>query len=448
MDERTGGDDRREGDGARGPRAAAVKTLFVWCSLFLGSNYLVLQYYIDWQTVLPFTRTPADYILLIGIIVFIGAARQLDMKEIRSVYDRYRFPLIVLCVLIALSLSRSISEQSLGLTLLSHRGWFFLVFLLVGYHIVNTDFTLSKLVSVLSTFAVTAGVLALLYSFTFESGVLSRYFPLVIPFSGVFVLFHLIRMLRDHQKGQMGLLVFHLVVIVLSQTRSLWATCLVGLLVVGTLLRKRLRLRRFFAQFALVVILLVGILSLDVFDSVVSALESRLSVGMRDMQQETGSYGLRILLFLDAWDYINESGIDVVLFGISDLHWQSTKMLSLVGYGRIMGYAGIAYDYLGVEETAYMENAVASLLLTFGVVGSLSIWLLFYYPMVASTIATAIRIAHRDEIASAFLIAYGAFMFGQPIQFFFGVELKGMELGMLMFVAGAAARHELLGWKG
>ncbi len=416
------------------------KRLFLWLCLVLGSNYLVLQYYVDWHSILPFTNTPSDYVLLIGIIVSMRYVRAFGIQGAIAPFVRIRWQILVLLLLVGASFFRSLGEQGVLLSLLSHRGWAYAVFLLVGYYGIDGEFTFTNMIRALSLFSVFAGLGAIFYALTFQPGVLSRYFPMVIPLSGVFVLYHGIRLLRDHESAQKWPLVFHLVVVILSQTRSLWITCLVGLIVAALALRKQIHYGRLAVQFTIVGLLLAGIFFSGMFDIASRALTSRLTIGLEDVEQEKGSYALRVFSFLDALDYINEEGSSAVLFGVSDLHWQSAKMLSLVGYGRVMGYAGITYSYLGVEETAYMENSVANMLLTFGVIGSLCIWFLVYYPLVLGLLRGAVRVFDMDRVSSAFLLAFGAFMCGQPVQYFFGVELKGLELGLLFGLVGATQR--------
>jgi hypothetical protein len=413
---------------------------FLWFIVFVGTNYLTLQYYVNWKSILPFTGTPGDYTLLVGIALFARFVFLHGTARTYALYRRFKWPMLLLVALVAFSFGRSLSQQSLGLSLLSHRGWAYLVFLVAGYQLVDGRFTMSHFVRNLSTLSVVAGIVAMLYAFTFEPGSLARYYPQVVPFSGVFIIYHAIRVFRDRVARDKWLLLFHFFVVVLSQTRSLWISTLIGIVIAAIYLRERIHLRRILGQITVTAAIVATIHFAGVFETAEKAIVGRLAVGKDDIAQETGSYALRVFAFLDVWDYLEESGPMAQLIGISDLHWKSPQMQTLIGYGRVMGYAGVVYRDLGVEETAYLENSIATLLLAFGILGSCVLWFGVFYPLAMTLLLHVKTLDKNDPTASAFLLAFSAAMMGQPAQYFFGVEFKGFDLGILLIVLGVTVK--------
>jgi hypothetical protein len=413
---------------------------FVWFVVLVGTNYLTLQYYTDWKAILPFTGTPGDYALLLGVAISFRFVYAKGATRARELYAQFKVPMLLLVTLVAFSFVRSVSQQGFILSLLSHRGWAYVAFLLVGYQLVDGRFAFSHLVRSLSLFSIVAGIAAMLYAFTFQPGSLARYYPQVVPFSGVFFIYHGIRVFRDRVAREKWLLLFHFAVIVLSQTRSFWISIGIGLVIAALSLREKIHLRRILGQIAVAIVLVSAIHFTGVLDTAEEAIVGRVAVGKEDITQETGSYALRIFAFLDVWDYLEESGPMAQLLGIGDLHWKSSQMQTLIGYGRVMGYAGVVYRDLGVEDTAYLENSIANLLLAFGIFGSCVLWFGVYYPLVIRVLLHAKVVDQFDPIASAFLVAFSAAMVGQPAQYFFGVDFKGFDLGFLLLVLGGVQK--------
>ena len=413
---------------------------FLWLCLFFGCNFLTLQYYVDWKSILPFTSTPSDLTLFAGTVLFLRFVFVEGTKDVLTLYARIKLPMLLLVSLVSISFCRSLSYQDFAMSLLSHRGWAYVIFFIVGYQLVDRGFTLSRLVWSLSRLSIVAGVAALFYALTFDPGSLARYYPQVIPLSGTFLIFHGIRVIRDHSTRDSWLLLFHLAVVILSQTRSLWITCIVGIVFAGVYLRKRIRVRRVIVQVALALLVIVFIRITGVLETAEEAVVTRLDVGKEDVEGITGSYALRVFAFLDVWDYLEESGPMVQLIGISDLHQRSPIMQSMIGYGRVMGYAGVVYRDAGVEETAYLENSVANILLAFGILGSCVMWCGVFYPLVLRLLLRVNAVRQIDSIGSAFLIAFSGVMLGQPVQYFFGVDFKGLELGLLLLMLGAVEK--------
>jgi hypothetical protein len=416
------------------------KSWAVGFCLFVGTNYLSFQYYFDWKRNSPLTNTPSDYALGLCLLFFFGLVISQKRGVVSWAFRAYRVQLGSLAALLLVSFLRSIPEQGGALTILSHRGWLYVLFLPLGYMLVGDDYTSTRFIRFLSRLSVLSGIFALVYAFTFQPGNLARYYQQVVPLSSVFLLYHLVRILRDHRRNEIPLLLFHAVVIAVSQTRSFWVATVVSLLVGGVMMAEHIRVKRVVFSGLAAIALMWGILSSGLMGGAEDVLTSRVTGGMEDVQEGQGTYALRIAGFLDIWDYLEESGTFVRMMGVGDLHWKAPRMQYLLGYGRVLGYAAVAYEQYGTEETAYVENTIANALLAFGLVGSSVLWFLVYYPLAFRLIRDSKLIVPAGSSISVFAFAYGLYMIGQPATFFFGSELKGMELGFTMLLLGVVLR--------
>lgn len=410
----------------------SLKDISILMTCFFFYQFVWLKY----DIIVPFTNNPADYALLLGLVfafLILFVRPHLLKNCFARPYSRILLPLFIF---LSINIPYSIMQQGWKLTILTHRYWLYIGFLIVGYLLITPRYRFKKLIDLLQIFAGISAVGALFYSLSTSPGEILRFYPDFIPLSGIFIAFNLILYIYTRSKLSLNLLALHVTVSILTLTRSWWACLAVMILVLVFTLRLSKLSYRFVAALAFVGLWFAFFAATDTgFTAQIRAFE-RYQLALQDIRAGRGTYQHRIDMFLDSYDYLlaRQSDLFTKLFGIGMLHSDSQVHGSLIGRGRTLGYSG---------RGVLLENAYANYLLGAGFIGTLLIFWT-YIALSRYMIDEGKPIRQQFDRNRSFMLSIGAFHIGWLIALFFGGQIQGTTLGLMLFIAGAWHKEKTL----
>ncbi len=412
----------------------SYKRIFIYIALFFSYKLLWLGY----SVAVPFTNDPADFVLLGGmgmLILALPIKRGLISAALSRPFSKMLAPLIIFLII---NISMAVSEQGVRLTFLSNRGWLYIIFLFVGYLIITPNFRLNDLIEVFRKFSFFASLSALFYSLTANPGDVTRlYFPLVSNLTAIFLIFNFLVYAQTKKTSALYHVLLHVIVSILSFSRSWWVTIVliscIAFLGMGKGSTKTFVRLSGVSLFVLAALLLLT--ETDEGKRAESLFVDRYESGLENIATNTGTYQHRLLMLMDAYDYVTDHPDKMTMFlGIGMLHSDSALSRSLIGRGRSFGYTG---------RGALFECAYANYLLGGGFLG-LALIMSTYILFSVYIFRYGSRKQTLNLETNVFLVCVGAYYLAYMAAMFFAANIEGAALGLLLLVAGALKKEKFL----